>query len=114
MFIPAYFLVERFGELISEGLNFQTMNRNTFLFDSLTLACRGEEGNTISWKYSQISDFTTSEELTATFSSLETGLSWLDVDNSKQGYYQCQIGNGIRYIIGLYDQNITTGQLLID
>ena len=87
---------------------------NAFLFNSLTLACGGEESTTISWKYSQISDFTTSEELTATYSSSETGLSWLDVDNSKQGYYQCQIGNGIRYIIGLYDQTITTGMLPID
>ena len=87
---------------------------NAFLFNSLTLACGGEESITILWKYSQISDFTTSEELTATYSSSETGLSWLDVDNSKQGYYQCQIGDGIRYIIGLYDQTITTGMLLID
>ena len=86
---------------------------NTFFFKSLTLACGGEESTTISWKYSQISNFTTNDELTATYSSTETGLSWLDVDNSKQGYYQCQIGNGIRYIIGLYDQTITTGQLLI-
>ena len=109
----AYSIVERFGELINEGLDFQTMNRNTFLFNSLTLACGGEESTTISWKYSQISDFTTSEELTATYSSSETGLSWLDVDNSKQGYYQCQIGNDNIYIIGLYDQTMTTGQLLV-
>ena len=94
-------------------MDFQTINRNTFFFSSLTLACGGEESITISWKYSQISDFITSEELTATYSNSETGLSWLDVDNSKQGYYHCQIGNGIRYIIGLYDQTITTGQLLI-
>ena len=77
----------------------------------MALACAGEESTTISWKYSQISDFTTSEELTATYSSSETGLSWLDVDNSKQGYYQCQIGSEIRYIIGLYDQTTTTGML---
>ena len=107
-------VVQRYGELTNEGLDFQTINSNTFLFNSLTLACGGEESTTISWKYSQISDFTTSEELTATYSSSETGLSWLDVDNSKQGYYQCQIGNGIRYIIGLYDQTITTGMLLTD
>ena len=107
----SYLLVERFGELLNEGLNFQTLNANTFFFSPLILACGGEESTRISWKYSQISDFTTIEELTATYSSSETGLSWLDVDNSKQGYYQCQIGNGIRYIIGLYDQAITTGML---
>ena len=95
-------------------MDFQTINGNTFFFNSLTLACGGEESTTISWKYSQISDFTTSEELTATYSNSETGLSWLEVNNSKQGYYQCQFGNGIRYIIGLYDQTMTTGQLLTD
>ena len=103
--------MDRFGELFNEGLDFQTINSNTFLFNSLTLACGGDESTTVSWKYSQITDFTTSEELTATYSSSETGLSWLDIDNSKQGYYQCQIGNGIRYTIGLYDQTITTGML---
>ena len=112
-FHKCFFIVDRFGELINEGLNFQTINENTFLFNSLTLACGGEESSTISWKFSQISDFTTSDQLTATTSSLGTGLSWLYVDISKQGYYQCQIGNGVNRIIGLYDQSITTGQFLI-
>ena len=85
------------------------MNANTFLFNSLTLACGGDESSTISWKFSPISDFSTSDQLTATSSSLGTGLSWLYVDISKQGYYQCQIGNGFSRIIGLYNQSITTG-----
>ena len=113
VFHESFFLVDRFGELINEGLNFQIINANTFLFNSLTLACGGEESSTISWKFSQISDFTTSDQLTATSSSLGTGLSWLYVDISKQGYYQCQIGNGVNRIIGLYDQSITTGQFHI-
>ena len=102
----------RFGELISEGLNFQTISANTFLFNSLTLACGGEEGTTISWKFSQISNLAVYEELPATSPSSETGLSWLDVDISKQGYYQCQIDNGVRFIIGLYDQTKTKGHIL--
>ena len=112
-FHKCFLIVDRFGELINEGLNFQTINENTFLFNSLTLACGGDESSTISWKFSQISDFTTSDQLTATSSSLGTGLSWLYVDISKQGYYQCQIGNGVSRIIGLYDQSITTGQFHI-
>ena len=100
-------IVDRFGELIDEGLNFQSINSNTFLFNSLTLACGGEKDTSISWKFSKISNFSTFEEITAT--SSETGLSWLDVDISKQGYYQCQIGSGIKYILGLYNQTITTG-----
>ena len=107
-------IVVRFGKLISEGLNFQIMNANTILLNSLTLACGGEESTTISWKFSQSSDFVISEVMTATSSSSETGLSWLDVDISKQGYYQCQIDNGVRFIIGLYDQTKTTGQCFID
>ena len=86
-------------------------DKHEHILFQFTDICGGEESTTILWKYSQTSDFTTIEELTATYSSSETGLSWLDVDNSKQGYYQCQIGNGIRYIIGLYDQTITTGML---
>ena len=99
----------RFGELIDEGLNFQSINTNTFLFNSLTLACGGEEGTNVSWKFSKISNFSTFEEIITTSSSPETGLSWLDVDISKQGYYQCQIGSGNKYILGLYNQTITTG-----
>ena len=79
------------------------------MFNSLTLACGGQEGTSISWTFSKIPDIATFEEITATSSSSETGLSWLDVDISKQGYYQCQIGGGIKYILGLYNQTITTG-----
>ena len=79
------------------------------MFSSRTLACGGGENSTISWEFIQISGFVTSEELIATYSSSETGLSWLEVDNSKQGYYQCLIDDVVKYTIGLFDQTTTTG-----
>ncbi|KAI6647144.1 hypothetical protein LOD99_8880 [Oopsacas minuta] len=100
-------IVGRFGELINERFDFQLLNSNTFLFTSRTLACGGEQSNNILWNFSENSDLSDSEVLTATYSSTETGLSWLAVDITKQGYYQCQI-NSLSYAIGLYDPALTT------
>ena len=55
-----------------------------------------------------MSDFTTSEQLTATYSSTETGLSWLELHNYKEGYYQCQIGNDSSFYIFVFDQSSTS------
>ena len=72
------------------------------------MACRGEKNVSIEWIFSEISDFTTSEQLTATYSSTETGLSWLELHNYKEGYYQCQIGNGSSFYIFVFDQSSTS------
>ena len=66
----------------------------------------------IAWKYSKNSDLSSHEDLNATYSSTETGLSWLDVDNTKQGYYQCQISSS-SYTVGVYDTSVTTGNFCI-
>ena len=68
----------------------------------------GSDGGPVVWRYSQDSDLSNSEILQESYNYVD--FSWLEVDITRQGYYQCQIGNGIRYIIGLYDQTITTGQ----
>ena len=85
---------------------------NIFLYNSLTLACGGEENDVITWRFSDNSDLSSPEDLTATYSSLETGLSWLDVDNTKQGYYQCQISSS-SYTVGVYDTSVTTGMAIL-
>ena len=82
------------------------------MYNSLTLACGGEENDVITWKFSQNSDLSTHQDLTSTYSSMETGLSWLDVDNTKQGYYQCQISSS-SYTVGVYDTSVTTGNCSI-
>ena len=101
-----------FGELIDDGSNFNLLDNNIFLYTSLTLACGGQENNVITWKFSEYSNLSSHEDLTATYSNMETGLSWLDVDNTKQGYYQCQISSS-SYTVGVYDTSVTTGNGII-
>ncbi|KAI6657349.1 RyPTPR4a [Oopsacas minuta] len=96
-----------FGELINEGLDFQSMSGNRFLYQSLTLACGGDEDNAIVWKFSENSDLSNIEELTTTNNSTQTGISWLDIYNTRQGYYQCQIDDINSYTIGLFNQTTT-------
>ena len=96
-----------FGELTDEGLNFNPLD-NTFLYKSLTLACGGQENDVITWRFSENADLSSHEDLTATYISMKTGLSWLDVDNTKQGYYQCQI-NSPSYTVGIFDTSVVTG-----
>ena len=74
----------------------------------MTLACGGQENDVITWNFSLNSDLTSDEVLTATYSDMGSGLSWLEVDNTKQGYYQCQI-NSSSYTVGVYDTSVTTG-----
>ena len=101
-----------FGELIDDGLNFNLLDNNVFLYNSLILACGGQENNVITWRFSEYSNLSSHEDLTATYSSTETGLSWLDVNNTKQGYYQCQI-NSSSYTVGVYDTSVTTGMIVL-
>ncbi|KAI6653670.1 Von Willebrand factor D and EGF domain-containing protein-like, partial [Oopsacas minuta] len=79
-----------FGQLTNGRLDFVTLSDSIFLFNSNALAYGGEENIAITWIFSENSDLSDSEVLTATYSSTETGLSWLAVDISKQGYYHCQ------------------------
>ncbi|KAI6658178.1 Macrophage mannose receptor 1 [Oopsacas minuta] len=97
----------RFGQLTNGRLEFETISENTFLYKSLTLACRGDEASAIVWKFSKNSDLSNSVFMTATYSSTDTGLSWLAVNINKQGFYQCQV-NSLTYTIGLHDTSLTT------
>ena len=78
----------------------------------MTLACGGKENDVITWRFSENSDLSSHEDLTATYSSTETGLSWLGVDKIKQGYYQCQISSS-SYTVGVYDTYVTTGMTVL-
>ena len=101
----------RFGRLINGGKNFQELSGNTFFFNSsLTLVCGGDVNSAaITWQYSVNVDLSSSEVLTANYMSTQTGISWLSVDNTKQGYYQCYIDSTNSYTVGLYDTQKTTG-----
>ena len=90
------------------GLAFNLLDANTFLYRSLTLVCGGQENDVITWKFSENSDLTSHEDLTATYSNTGIGSSWLNVENTKQGYYQCQISSSF-YTVGVYDTSVTTG-----
>ena len=102
----------KFGELTNGGLGFQQLDISLFLYPPLTLACGGEENDEIVWKFSENPDLSSHVDLNATYSDIKTGLSWLDVDSTKQGYYQCQIGNSSSYRVGVYDNTVTKGENL--
>ena len=92
-------------------MNFRLVTGSIFIFESTTLACKGDvNSGAITWLYSVYADLSSSEMLTATYMSTQTGVSWLSVDNTKQGYYQCQIDSTKRYTVGVYNSQKTTGQ----
>ena len=104
------YIVYGFGELTDEGQNFRSLTGNTFMYNSTTLVCKDVNSGAITWQYSINADLSSSEVLTATYMSTQTGVSWLAVDNTKQGYYQCQIDSTSRYTVGVYNRQKTTGQ----
>ena len=100
-----------FGELIDQGLNFRPLTGNIFLYNSTILACKGDVNSAvITWRYSINANLSSNEILTATYMSTQIGVSWLSVDNTKQGYYQCYIDSTNRYTVGVYDTQKTTGR----
>ena len=110
-FSAIHYLDYRFGELIDGGLNFNLSTGNTFFYNSTILACKGDVNSaSIAWQYSVNADLSSSELLKATYMSTQTGVSWLSVENTKQGYYQCYIDSTNNYTVGVYDTQKTTGQ----
>ena len=65
----------KFGELTNGGLHFQQLESSLFLYPPLTLACGREVNDEIVWKFSENSNLTSHENLNATYSDTETGLS---------------------------------------
>ena len=82
------------------------MISDTFVFDSLTLACGGD---VIYWGYSQYNTLAITSFESATFDNIELGLSWLDINITKQGYYGA-ILNVLYKEIGVFDPSLTTGE----
>ena len=102
-----------FGELTDGGLNFRTIAADTFLYTSTILICKGDVNSApIIWHHSINANLLPSVQQTATYMSTETGVSWLSVDNTKQGYYQCQIDGTHKYTVGVYNNEETTGDVL--
>ena len=78
------------------------------MYNSTTLVCRGDiNSSAITWQYSINADLSSSEMLATTYMSTQTGVSWIALNNSKQGYYQCIISK--RYTIGVFNTKKTTG-----
>ena len=93
--------LDQFGQLVNGGLDFESLQNGTISQGSLTLVCRGDGTSVIKWIYSQNLDLSDNEEVNATYYNREYGLSWLKVNDSKQGVYKCQI-NDKSYTVGLY------------
>ena len=97
--------LDQFGQLVNGGLDFEALQNDTILQGSLTLVCIGDGTSVIKWIYSQNLDLSNSEKVDATYYNREYGLSWLKVDDSKQGVYKCQI-NDKSFTVGLYRELI--------
>ena len=98
--------VGRFGRITSEPLVFEELTGNTFFYEPQLLGCESY-GSPVVWRYSQNSDLSDGSILTETFNYVD--FSWLNVHNTKQGYYQCMISSSISYTVGVYDRTLTTG-----
>ena len=99
--------VAGFGRITDGGLKFEELTGSTFFYQSQTLVC-GSNGSPVVWRYSQSSDLSNSEILQESYNHVN--FSWLEVNNTKQGYYQCEIPSVfLSHTIGVYDTNLTTG-----
>ena len=99
--------VARFGRIANGGLEFEELTGNTFFYESQTLVC-GSDGSPVVWRYSQNSDLSDGSILTETSNYVD--LSWIKVNSTKQGYYQCGIPSvSLSHTVGVYDTNLTTG-----
>ena len=61
----------------------------------------GSNGSPVVWSYLQNSDLSGASTLQETSSYVD--FSWLDVDNTMQGYYRCTINDAIFFTVGVYD-----------
>ena len=98
--------VGRFGRITDGAYEFEELTGNTFFYEPLTLVC-GSNGSPVVWRYSQNSDLSGASVLPETYNYVD--FSWLDVNNTKQGYYRCTMSNAISYTVGVYDTTLTTG-----
>ena len=87
-------------------MGFEELTGNTFFYEPQTLVC-GSDGSPVVWRYSQNSDLSDGSILTETSNYVD--FSWLDVDITMQGYYQCSLSNSGSYTVGVFDTALTTG-----
>ena len=104
-----HFPVVRFGRIANGGLEFEELTGNTFFYESQTLVC-GSDVSPVVWRYSQNSDLSDPEILQESYNYVK--FSWLKVNNTKRGYYQCQTGDSMSYTVGLYNKGLTKGEIL--
>ena len=87
-------------------MEIEELTGNTILYGPQTLVC-GSDGSPVVWRYSQNSNLSDASTLTETSNYVD--FSWLDVDITMQGYYQCTLSNSNTYTVGVYDTALTTG-----
>ena len=89
-------------------MEIEELTGNTFFYEPQTLVC-GSDGSSVEWSYSQNSDLSDESILTETSNYVD--FSWLDIDNTMQGYYRCTLSNSVTYTVGVYDTASTTGSI---
>ena len=98
--------VGRFGRITDGVYGFEALTGNTFFYEPLTLVC-GSDGSPVVWTYSQNSSLSGVSILPETSNHVD--FSWLDVNNTMQGYYRCTTSNATSHTVGVYDKTLTTG-----
>ena len=86
------------------------------MYRNATLLC-GDTNTTrtILWSYSSNTNAENEETLPATGVNTTSGLSWIEVSTTKQGFYQCRIDKNAEtvsvYTVGIFNDSTTTGKM---
>ena len=102
--IVIHLSVGRFGRITNGAFEFEELTGNTFFYEPQTLVC-GSDGSPVVWSYSQNSDLSDGSILPETSNYVD--FSWLDIDNTMQGYYRCTLSNSNAYTVGVYHASTT-------
>ena len=109
-------LVIQFG-IITSGTP-TALNNNDILFTNEVIFCVTERGSSqVVWTYTSDSNGQMEENLIATSWDAATGVSTLNVNTDKQGFYQCSVtqNNGVdaSFKVGVFNTRDTTGMYSI-
>ena len=102
--IVIHLSVARFGRITNGAFEFEELTGNTFFYEPQTLVC-GSDGSPVVWRYSQNSDLSDGSILPETSNYVD--FSWLDIDNTMQGFYRCTLSNSNAYTVGVYHASTT-------
>ena len=109
-------LGELFGELINNNLGYNELEINTILYRNVTTICGdviNPSSSSTNWIYSQNNDLSMNSTVNHTNFESQSGITFISVTNSQQGFYQCRIqkqdGTMSVYTVGVFDLSVTTG-----